>query len=283
MNKYFPEIFKNIYRQIRSAYRKNKANLLLKNNRLPELELEKIVSRPILLDPPIVEKLCLPPFFGPTTHDDIRPLLALIQHFKPKAVLELGTAHGATVANICSVCDAKIFTVNALPEQIAGSVTTFTLQLDEIGYVFRKYGFQDRVTQIMENTRILRATDYIPPASVDFVIIDACHDVDFVISDFFMVQPVVHKGTIILFHDVHPSFKEHLLDSYVACMYLRKIGFDIKHIENTWWAYLQMTDDDLQLASRVVGHYQNGHNKKVENYIKDAVSSRFGLIELVRK
>ena len=65
-------------------------------------------------------------------------------------------------------------------------------------------------------------TRYLPAASVDFTIIDACHDVDFVINDFLCILPLLHSKSIVLFHDVHPSLEGHLRSSYIACMYLQK-------------------------------------------------------------
>ena len=220
---------------LKQAYRRLRWSYFWRTCQLDELDLNSLISTTPHRVPLITEKLCLPPYEGPVTHDDISPLLALVDRFQPKVVLELGTAHGTTVANICANCQARVFTVNALPEQISGQLTTFALSKDEIGYVYRKHGFADRVVQIYENTRTFRPTDYMSPSSIDFAIIDACHDADFVVSDFRCILPVLGKNAIVLFHDVHPSMELHLGDSYIACMYLRKLGFDIQHLSGTWW------------------------------------------------
>jgi len=38
-----------------------------------------------------------------------------------------------------------------------------------------------------------------------------------------------------MLHDTHPSMQNHLVGSYYGCMKLRKMGFDIKHLKDTWW------------------------------------------------
>ena len=221
---------------IKSAYRYLRWKSFWSNCQLPEVTLSDIVDVQHSKPPVILDKLCLPPHNGTDDHDDVMPLLSLVDTLSPKVVLELGTAHGATVANICAISEARVYTVNALPEQMEGTLVTFALDKDEIGSVYRDNGFSDRVTQVYENTKGINLEKYLKGANVDLVIIDACHDADFVINDFFSVTRVIHPGTIVIMHDVHPSMKGHLLDSYLACMYLRKLGYNIKHISSTWWA-----------------------------------------------
>jgi hypothetical protein len=226
-----------------TVYQRARWSAFWSTYRLPTVNLQEVAPDTELVAPAITELLCLPPYFeGTTDHDDASPLFTLIRHFAPKVVLELGTAQGATVANICAISDARVYTVNALPEQMEGDIVTFTLTKEEIGSIYRKHGYSERVTQIYENTWKLDLLRYIPPNSVDFAIIDACHDVDFVINDFHCVLPVLHDRSVVLFHDVHPSMRDHLLDSYVACMCLRREGFNIQHLDGTWWGIWQATN-----------------------------------------
>lgn len=169
--------------------------------------------------------------------EDLLSLLRIVRSIRPKSILELGTAHGNTVANLCRVCDAKIWTVNALPEQIDGDITTVTLTQIEIGCVYRNLGYSDRVTQVYENTANIDYSRYLASTTVDLAIIDACHDTAFVISDFLRILPVLAPNAVVLFHDTHPSRVAHLFGSYDACVKLRRRGFDISHIEGTWWGY----------------------------------------------
>jgi predicted O-methyltransferase YrrM len=225
--------------RLRNLYRELRWKFFWKNFKLPEVSLQDLVPCEKPLKPTITENLCLPPYEGTTDHDDVDALLRLITHLEPHVVLELGTAQGATVANICAISDAEVYTVNALPEQISGQITTFVLSKDEIGFVYRKHGFSGRVVQIFENTKQMDLSSYLDFDIVDFTIIDACHDTDYVINDFLKVLPVLKDEGIVLFHDVHPSMKSHLVNSYVACMYLRRLGFNVCHLNGTWWAFWQ--------------------------------------------
>ena len=226
------DLLRNLYREWRWKYFWN-------NFRLPEVSLQDLVPNQEPIKPVITEKLCLPPYQGPTDHDDLDPLLRLIIHLKPHVILELGTAQGATIANICALSDAKIYTVNALPEQISGAITTFVLSKDEIGFVYRKHGFSERVVQIFENTKQMDLANYLGFDKVDFAIIDACHDIDYVINDFLKVLPVLKDEGIVIFHDVQSNMQSYLGDSYVACMYLRRLGFNVCHLHGTWWGFWQ--------------------------------------------
>jgi hypothetical protein len=208
-------------------------NYFWKTYQLPEITLSELNIPFHKYEPNYLDDICLPPFKGNKAFEDYSTIISIIKGVKPKRILELGTAHGNTVANFCVESNAEIFTVNALPEQIEGNLITYTLNKSEIGRVYRKYGFIERVVQIYENTRNLRILKYIPEGSIDLAFIDACHDADFVVNDFQKILPALSDRAIVLFHDTHPSVESHLLDSYLGCMYLRKMGFNIKHIQGT--------------------------------------------------
>jgi predicted O-methyltransferase YrrM len=170
--------------------------------------------------------------------------MQIVYGANPAIVLELGTAHGNTPANICAGTSATVYTVNALPEQISGDSVTFTnaLTKEEIGRVYREAGFGSRVVQIFENTLTIDYERSIKGKIVDVAIIDACHDYDYVLHDFFAIQPVLRDGAIVLLHDTCPSMKMHLASSYWACMHLRRKGYHICHIRDTWWGYWKKPD-----------------------------------------
>ena len=123
-----------------------------------------------------------------------------------------------------------------LPDQISGRVTTYSLTSDEIGSVYKTHGFSQRVTQVYEDTKKMNLKKIIPEKSIDFAIVDACHDSDYVLNDFQKLMPFMAKGSIVMLHDTHPSMEKHYIDSYIACMYLRKLGFNIKYIKTSSWA-----------------------------------------------
>jgi predicted O-methyltransferase YrrM len=183
-----------------------------------------------------MEQICLPPFHGVHPHDDYTPLLKIVRSAQPRVVVELGTAHGNTVANICNqLPDCHVWTVNAPAERMTGDITTYSLDENEIGCVYRQYGFADRVVQILENTLDLDLSRYFNEACVDLAIIDACHDIEYVLNDFQKVEPFVRPGGLVLLHDTYPTRTAHTWTSYEACMRLRRRGFDIRLVDGTWW------------------------------------------------
>ena len=207
---------------------------------LPEVEVDTIDPGYNLVS----DQINLPSRFRPEfDHDDLIPLLNLIKKRNPKVVLEFGTAHGNTVANICLNHDAKVYTVNALPEQIGGKIITFTLNKDEIGEVYKNMGLEDQVVQIYANTRDISLDSYLQNEKIDFAIIDACHDIDFVVNDFYKILPHLEENAFVLFHDTHPSQIGHLKCSYRACLLLRGRGYNIRYCKDTWWGkYIHESD-----------------------------------------
>lgn len=204
-------------------------------HRLPEMALEEIAQTWELIPDPIREDICMPPHHG-FPHDDFTPLIAIGQQLRPKVILELGTAYGNTTANLCRSCpQATIYTVNAPAETMTGRLVTFSLGPEEIGRVYRKHGYADRVVQLFANTLHLDLGDHLPGPVVDYAIIDACHDIDYVINDFQKVLPYMSGRGVMLLHDTHPQMEEHTWGSYVACLRLRKMGHDIRHLKGTWW------------------------------------------------
>lgn len=244
------------------------------NFQLPEISIGQLIDSYAKHEPKINEDICLPPYVGDRNFNDFSILISLIRAFQPKRILELGTAHGNTTANMCVESEANVFTINALPEQMEGNIITFTLSREQIGIVYRNYGFQNRVVQIYENTKNLKISDYLQQRSIDFAFIDACHDADFVVNDFLRVKPTLSDNAIVLFHDTHPSGERHLLDSYLGCMFLRKLGYNIKHIEDSSFGY--WTNQEPKVGSTIWNHTRNGFHSVAgqiiyrgqENFIK---------------
>lgn len=186
---------------------------------------------------PITEQMCMPPYYYDTSHDDFSPLMKLAKSLDPKVIVELGTAHGNTTANLALNCPrAHIYTVNAPLDLMTGSSTTYSLSRDEIGAVFRNAGFGDRVTQIFANTLSLDMSQSLKPGEkIDLGIVDACHDEDYVINDFLKLLPFMSDDGVMLLHDTDKKMEGHLRGSYMACMKLRRRGHDIRHLQDTWW------------------------------------------------
>jgi hypothetical protein len=77
--------------------------------------------------------------------------------------------------------------------------------------------------------------EHIQRGSVDFAIVDACHDTRFVINDFLKVLPFMSEDGVIILHDTDESMRWHTFGSYLACLRLRASSHDIRHIKGSWW------------------------------------------------
>lgn len=207
---------------------------------LPTVDLSELVPVQTAIAPPLLDHICMPPYYYCHDHDDFTPLMQIARARQPAIIVELGTAHGNTTANLCRNCPAaRIFTVNAPIEEMTGAITTFGLTRDEIGVVYRNNGFAHQVTQIYANTLHLDLAPHLQNRLVDIGIVDACHDTEYVLNDFHKLRPHIAPNGILLLHDTHPSMQDHLLGSYVACLLLRRQGFDVRWLRNTWWAVWQ--------------------------------------------
>lgn len=238
LNAYGRLVPARVRQSARMSGRRRRQILFQIRHPLPSVEIAQIIGRgPEKVSPPITQDICLPPHFGPTDHDDFSPLMQMVRARQPKIVLELGTAHGNTVANICHTSpQSQVWTVNAPVEEQTGTTVTFELSREEIGRAYRASGFEDRVVQIFENTLHLDLSQYFKGREVDLAIIDACHDTAYVLNDFEKVAPFIKPGGVVLFHDTHPRLPaDSFSGSYIACILLRRKGYDIRHLRGTWW------------------------------------------------
>lgn len=227
-----PAMFTDVKTRVKSLYDK----IYCRVARLPSVDIDTVAPADVSAFGPIEDARNLPP--RPDLgifHDDLTPLIRIVKSVDPENVLELGTGRGNATANICAVCDAHVYTVSAPPGKMSGELISFVLPEEEIGRVYRAHGFAPRVTQILENTLTLELTAFVPEGTIDLAVIDACHDTDYVVNDFFIVLPTLRPDGIVLLHDTHPSRKLHLRGSYDACVRLRRMGYDIRHLRDTWW------------------------------------------------
>ena len=205
--------------------------------RLPAVRIDDVADEASQAADLILDDVCMPPFEG-AAHDDLGAALRIAQTLRPRVICEIGTAHGNLTANLLRHCaGARIITVNAPRESQSGVLVTYALTEDEIGRVYRRHGYTDRVVQLMVNSLHLDLRPHVDEGGIDLAIVDGCHDTAFVLNDFDKVRPFVRSGGVVLLHDTHPSQHGHLAGSYRACVLLRKRGFDVKWIDETWWGY----------------------------------------------
>lgn len=238
-------------RSVRPRWRRQAAAVIRAVAALPTLTIDEIAPA-IALVPPIMDDICMPPYYA-FPHNDYEPLMRIAASVQPRLMIELGTAHGNTVANLCrQFPDAKVITVNSLPEHQTGETTTFSLDNSEIGRVYRLHGYARRVIQVLQNTLTLDLSGHAPKGSADLAIVDACHDRRFVENDFLKVVPYVRPGGVVLLHDTDASMEHHLWGSYVACVALRRRGYDVRHVKGTWWGMWRKPADEKSAASEAL-------------------------------
>lgn len=188
---------------------------------------------------PIKDDICMPPYHGPEENTDFDVLISLADYIKPKHVFEYGTAAGNTVANLCRYTDAKVTTLNAAENNTSGTHRTYDIQKNVIGHVYRTHGYGSRVQQIIDDSLFVSFDDHFSEPVFDLVIIDACHDYEYVLNDFLKIVDRVVSGGWVIFHDCAPDRGGHVRQVWDACNSLCSAGFDIKHIRNSWWGVWQ--------------------------------------------
>ena len=236
---------KVLKRKTSSLIRVLKWKLLSEIFKLPAVRIDSLTTvQRTDVSEPILEDICMPPFVRNLTHDDLGALLRIARQLRPKTICEIGTAYGNLTANLLRNCpDASVVTVNAPQDVLSGNLVTYRLNREEIGRVYHRYGYGHRVKQLLINSLLLDLGSLMSPGDIDLAVIDGCHDIEFVISDFKKVYTFMRPGGTILLHDTNPSQHGHLAESYRACLLLRKHGFDIKWIQDTWWGYWRKRDD----------------------------------------
>jgi len=202
---------------------------------------------------PIRDGICMPPFAGPDDLDDFDFLMNLAKRIDPENIFEFGTAEGNTVANLCKNTGASVVTVNALSTDTSGTLRTMDLEKSEIGHVYREKGYSDRVTQIFTDSLDLIIEKYAKKNQFDLAVIDACHDYEYVLNDFFVIEPLVADNGYVLFHDCHPSAIGHLDSVWKACCHLSKAGYDIAHVKGTWWAIWVKGEQERTVDPEIAG------------------------------
>ena len=216
-----------------AGYEQPEQKLPFAAEELPEVKSSEFVHESKSFEP-IMEEICMPPYYGPNDKNDFYFLVSLAKQNNVKKVFEYGTAAGNTVANLCKFTDAKVTTLNAVEGDTTGKYRTYDFDENSIGQIYRKYGYSDRVTQVFSDS-LEFVPETIADEGYDLVIIDACHDFEYVLSDFLSIFQLVNKNGYVLFHDCDPSMVGHLEGPWRACTHLRHAGFNIRHVENTWW------------------------------------------------
>lgn len=145
------------------------------------------------------------PGYGGMPAQDLYALLRVVRWIQPRRVFEIGTFQGVTTAHIALNCNAEIYTLD-LPREQASQAKGYNendLGLlrprEEIGRAYRQFNADGRIHQLFGDSRTF---DYSPHlGAMDFVLVDACHLFDYVISDSRMALRLLAERGVILWHD----------------------------------------------------------------------------------
>ena len=121
-------------------------------------------------------------------------LFRLVYHFKPTAILELGTSLGITTSYLASANkNAKVITIEGCPNTAAEAKKSFeSLGLNNI----------ETVTGDFEN---VLSSVICHPSSVDFIFFDGNHRKEPTLKYFEQCLEVAHNDSVFVFDDIHWS------------------------------------------------------------------------------
>ncbi len=171
---------------------------------------------------------------------DAESLATVMKNVKPAIALEIGTANGmGTVLMAANAPEAKIYTVNIPPEEIAsgegGKLTTVALEREKIGIAYKERKLKN-VIQIYVNT-----AKWEPDiGNIDVAFIDGCHDSEFVYNDTRKIMKHIKKGSFILWHDFNPSLVKKFGWINSVCQGVERLYRDglisgkILHVRDSW-------------------------------------------------
>ncbi|ANE50020.1 class I SAM-dependent methyltransferase [Flavisolibacter tropicus] len=170
---------------------------------------------------------------------DTESIATIMRNAKPKTAVEIGTADGmGTLLLAKNSPDSQIYTVNIPPEEIkqGGKLVTYAPDREEIGSAFKETPFSKNIHQIYANTA------YWEPniGTIDFAIIDGCHDTKFVYNDTKKILKHAKKGSFILWHDFNPSLVKKFNWIHTVCKGVDQLCRDglitdrIYHIKDSW-------------------------------------------------
>lgn len=145
-------------------------------------------------------------------------------------IFEIGTSYGRGAAILAANTGHTVFTINPLPEQIAGRYITHKLEKDEIGKYSRGY---PNVVQIYGAAPY--GVDIMP---IDLVVIDGCHDYDYVVSDIkfaLSLHPsyiLIHDFHLVPIKDYQEQVRAAVIHALDGCMIKHLIGSGYCIVEN---------------------------------------------------
>ena len=134
---------------------------------------------------------------------ELASLCSLARIFKPRRVVEIGTAGGWTTLHLArnTPGDCRIFTVD-LPPVSASHAARFSDPhlVRAAGNAARDFGNEPKITQILHDSTTLE-WDRLLDGPVDFALIDGSHLYEHVRADTERLWNVLAPGAVVLWHD----------------------------------------------------------------------------------
>ena len=171
--------------------------------------------------------------------DEIESLLTMLKERKPKYILEIGTARGATLFLLSRIAspDAIIISLDLPGGKFGGGYSAFRIPL------YRSFALKNqRISLLRENSHDSKAFEKVKGIlgenRLDFLFIDGDHTYEGVKKDFESYSLLVKKSGIIALHDIakHPEETKCTVDRFWAEL---KEEFPCKEIikdKNQGWA-----------------------------------------------
>ena len=155
--------------------------------------------------------------------------------------LEIGTSSGHGSYKLATNTKGKVYTLNALPEQISGNFITYTPPKNKIGSYLIENNIKN-FQQIYADSMTWIIPNYIQNLSLVFI--DGCHDTNYVYSDSKKTFNKIKKGGFIIWHDFNPEYRNNPNFSWInSCMNgVEKFCTEMKiekvfHLKNSYMGF----------------------------------------------
>ncbi|MCX6165963.1 MAG: class I SAM-dependent methyltransferase [Ignavibacteriae bacterium] len=185
--------------------------------------------------------------YGSMTLEEIYNIALLVKQINPKSIFEFGTFIGVTTLQMAlnSEDETKIYTLNLSSKEdetmyaIGDSDEERNLPMLQPGDRFKNSKQSEKITQLYGDSAVF---DYNPyENSIDFILIDASHEYDYVKNDTINSFKMLKNGGMLVWHD-YPNAPG-------VYRYINEIAPKIKifHIKETHIAFVLNFDSNIIL------------------------------------
>ena len=145
-------------------------------------------------------------WFGYQDKFEMEMALTVVGKLQPKVILEIGTAHGASLAAWAEIAKPDL-TIALDPEDIPRT----TEQQKSFDFLAKEYNFRRIPFYTRNPVAHSKLKAILDKKKVDFMFIDAAHDFDNVLYDFYAYKKYMAPNGVVGFHDI--TYNEVLADA----------------------------------------------------------------------